>query len=138
MLKETVLRSLKTLLPKGQVFVDRSALLAYEADAGIDKGIPEGVVFPRNVDDVVRVVRWSSEYAVPLVARGAGTGLSGGAVADRGGVVVDFSHMSRLLDVDAHGRSAEVEPALINLRLDERARTLGLYFPPDPSSQRAS
>jgi glycolate oxidase subunit GlcD len=138
MLKETALRSLMTLLPKGQVFSDRAALLAYEADAGIDKGIPEGVVFPHDVGDVVRIVRWASEYGVPLVARGAGTGLSGGAVADRGGVVVDFAHMNRVLDVDVQGRIAHVQPALINLRLDERAREDNLYFPPDPSSQRAS
>jgi glycolate oxidase subunit GlcD len=138
MLKETALRSLMTLLPKGQVFSDRTALLAYEADAGIDKGLPEGIVFPRDAADVVRIVRWAAEYGVPLVARGAGTGLSGGAVADRGGVVVDFAHMNRVLDVDVQGRSAHVQPALINLRLDERARQDNLYFPPDPSSQRAS
>ncbi len=138
MLKETALRSLMTLLPKGQVFSDRAALLAYEADAGIDKAIPEGIVFPRDVDDVVRIVRWAAEYGVPLVARGAGTGLSGGAVADRGGVVVDFARMNRVLSIDVQGRSAQVQPALINLRLDERARQDDLYFPPDPSSQRAS
>jgi FAD/FMN-containing dehydrogenase len=138
MLKETALRSLMTLLPKNRVFVDRSALLAYEADAGIDKGIPEGVVFPRNVEDVMRIVHWSAEYGVPLVARGAGTGLSGGAVADRGGVIVDFARMNGILDFDVPGRSAVVQPTLINLRLDERAREDNLYFPPDPSSQRAS
>jgi glycolate oxidase subunit GlcD len=138
MLKEITLSSLKTLLPKGQVFTDRSSLIAYEADAGVDKGLPDAVVFPRSAEEVARVVRWAAENRVPVVARGAGTGLSGGAVADRGGVVVDFSHMNRIVHVDAHGRSAEVEPSLINLRLDERARTLGLYFPPDPSSQRAS
>jgi glycolate oxidase subunit GlcD len=138
MLKETIRRSLMALLPKGQVFVDRSALLAYEADAGIDKGLPEGVVFPRHADDVVRIMRWAAEHAVPLVARGAGTGLSGGAVADRGGLVVDFARMNGILDFDVQGRSALVQPALINLRLDERAREDNLYFPPDPSSQRAS
>ncbi len=138
MLKETIRRSLMALLPKGQVFVDRSALLAYEADAGIDKGLPEGVVFPRHADDVVRIMCWAAEHAVPLVARGAGTGLSGGAVADRGGIVVDFARMNDVLDFDVQGRSALVQPALINLRLDERAREDNLYFPPDPSSQRAS
>ncbi|GHO93669.1 lactate dehydrogenase [Reticulibacter mediterranei] len=138
MLKETARRSLMALLPKGQVFVDRSALLAYEADAGIDKGIPEGVVFPRHADDVAHIMRWAAKHAVPLVARGAGTGLSGGAVADRGGVVVDFARMNGILDFDVPGRSVLVQPALINLRLDERAREDNLYFPPDPSSQRAS
>ncbi|HEU5228724.1 MAG TPA: FAD-linked oxidase C-terminal domain-containing protein [Ktedonobacteraceae bacterium] len=138
MLKETALHTLKTLLPKGQVFIDRASLVTYEVDAGLDKGRPEGVVFPRTPDEVARVVRWAAEHHIPLVARGAGTGLSGGAVADRGGIIVEFSQMNQILDVDVEGRSAVVEPALINLRLDERVKTQGLYFPPDPASQRAS
>ena len=138
MLKESVLHSLRALLPKGQVFTDRATLISYEVDGGMDKGIPEGVVFPRSTEEVMRVVRWASEHGVPLVARGAGTGLSGGAVADHGGLVVEFVHMQRILDVDGPGRSALVEPAMINLRLDERAKEFDLYFPPDPASQRAS
>lgn len=138
MLKEDVLRSLKTLLPGGQVFTDRASLISYEVDAGLDSGVPEGVVFPRSVEDVMRVARWAAENSVPLIARGAGTGLSGGAVADRGGVIVEFAHMQHILDLDEYGRSVVVEPAVINLVLDERARQKNLYFPPDPASQRAS
>jgi glycolate oxidase subunit GlcD len=138
MLKEHVLSSLKNILPKGQVFMDRASLVTYESDAGVDKGLPDAVVFPRTAEEVARVVSWASEYHVPIIARGAGTGLSGGAVADRGGIIIEFSHMDRLLDIDIYGRSAVAEPALINLRLDECARTHGLYFPPDPASQRAS
>ncbi len=138
MLKDNVLISLKSILSKGQVFMDRASLVAYEADAGVDKGLPDAVVFPRTVEEVVHVVSWASENHIPIVARGAGTGLSGGAVADRGGIIVEFSHMDRLLEFDVPGRSAVAEPALINLRLDEQAKTHGLYFPPDPASQRAS
>src|SRR5512142_667150 len=94
MLKETALHSLKTLLPRGQVFTDRASLVAYEADAGLDKGAPEGIVFPRTIEEVQAIVRWAAKHDVPLIARGAGTGLSGGAVADRGGVVVEFVHMN--------------------------------------------
>src|SRR2546430_6790382 len=138
MLKENVIRSLKTLSPKGQVFTDRASLISYEADGGLDKGMPEGVVFPHSTGDVVRIVQWAAEHSVPLIARGPGTGLSGGAVADRGGIIVEFSRMNSILDIDEHGRSAVVEPAVINLVLDEQVKTKGLYFPPDPASQRAS
>lgn len=138
MLKETVLRSLNTLLPKGQVFTDSTTLVTYEVDAGMDKGMPEGVIFPRTPKEVVSIVRWANEHHVPLIARGAGTGLSGGAVADQGGIIVDFAQMNQIIEIDIDGRSAVVEPALINLRLDERVKTHGLYFPPDPASQRAS
>jgi glycolate oxidase subunit GlcD len=138
MLKENVLSLLKSILPHGQVFMDRASLVAYEADAGVDKGLPDAVVFPHTAEEVVRIVSWASKYHIPIIARGAGTGLSGGAVADRGGIIIEFSHMDRLLDIDVPGRSAVAEPALINLRLDEQARMHDLYFPPDPASQRAS
>lgn len=138
MLQDTTLRSLHTLLPKGQVFTDRASLIAYEVDGGLDRGLPEGVVFPRTAEEMAQIVRWAAAHNVPLVARGAGTGLSGGAVADRGGLIVEFAHMNRILTLDLHGRSATVQPAVINLALDEQARAHGLYFPPDPSSQRAS
>ncbi|HLI09326.1 MAG TPA: FAD-linked oxidase C-terminal domain-containing protein [Ktedonobacteraceae bacterium] len=138
MFTEKAKEALRALFPRGQVFTDEAALVAYELDAGLDRGSPQAVVLPCSVEDVVRLVRWAAEYEVPLVARGAGTGLSGGAVADRGGVIVAFSHMNHILDVDTYGRYAVAEPCVINLRLDERAREYGLYFPPDPASQRAS
>ena len=138
MLKQQALQALRALLPKGQVFTDQATLIAYEVDAGLDKGKPDGVVFPHTAQEVQRLMRWAAEYDVPLVARGAGTGLSGGAVADRGGVIVEFSHMNRILDFDELGRSVVAQPAVINLSLDERVKLHGLYFPPDPASQRAS
>jgi glycolate oxidase subunit GlcD len=138
MLTEKAREALRALFPRAQVFTDSTSLVAYELDAGLDRGSPEAVVLPRSAEDVVRLMRWAAEYEVPLVARGAGTGLSGGAVADRGGVIVAFSHMDHILEVDAYGRAAIAEPCVINLWLDERVREYGLYFPPDPASQRAS
>lgn len=138
MLKENKLRSLEALLSKDQIFMDPATLMTYEVDAGVDRGMPEGLIFPQSADDVVQVVHWAKERGVPLVARGAGTGLSGGAVADRGGIIVEFSRMNHILDLDQAGRSAVLEPAVVNLVLDERVRAQGLYFPPDPASQRAS
>ena len=138
MLNKHELQSLHTILLRGQVFTDDATLISYEVDAGVDRGRPEGVVFPHSIEDVVRVMQWAATHNVPLVGRGAGTGLSGGAVADRGGIIVEFSRMNSILDLDEYGRSAVVHPGLINLRLDERAKTKGLYFPPDPASQRAS
>src|SRR6266849_8097121 len=137
MLTENKFRSLEGLLSKGQVFSDPVTLVTYEIDAGMDRGNPEGLVFPQSAGDVVQIVRWSAEQQVPVIARGAGTGLSGGAVAERGGIIVECSHMKRILDIDEYGRSAVVEPAVINLELDEQVKMKGLYFPPDPASQRA-
>lgn len=138
MVKESARQSLSSLLPHGQIFINRTALIAYESDAGMDKGMPEGIALPRSVEDVRSLVRWAAENGAHLIGRGAGTGLSGGAVADRGGIIVEFQHMNHILDLDTQGRSVIMEPALINLRLDENVKAQGLYFPPDPSSQRAS
>nr|BBH92922.1 lactate dehydrogenase [Thermogemmatispora argillosa] len=138
MLEERALAALTTLLSPDQVFTDATALTAYEADGGLDRGRPDAVVFPRSAAEVERLVRWANEYGIPLIARGAGTGLSGGAVADRGGVLVAFSQMQAIIEVDPVGRRAVVQPAVINLALDEQVKAYDLYFPPDPSSQRVS
>src|SRR5579884_358085 len=138
MLNSQQRQSLAALLPRGQVFTDRTSLLTYEVDAGLDRGLPDGVVFPSTTEDVARIVQWAAKHGVPLIGRGAGTGLSGGAVAERGGLIVEFSHMTRVREVDVQGREAIAEPGLINLHLDERVKTNDLYFPPDPASQRAS
>src|SRR5690349_18126800 len=130
-LREYELRELKALLVKGQVFTDRASLISYEVDAGMDGGMPEGIVFPQSAEEVARIARWAAEYGVPLIARGAGTGLSGGAVAERGGIIVEFSRMKHILEIDEYGRSAVLEPAVINLALDEQAKMMGMYFPPD-------
>jgi glycolate oxidase subunit GlcD len=138
MLQDTALSALNTLFSPHQLFTDDTARIAYEADGGLDRGQPDAVVFPDSTEDVVRLVRWARVYHVPLIARGAGTGLSGGAVAERGGLVVAFSHMQAILAIDPQSRSALVQPAVINLALDQQVGEYGLYFPPDPASQRAS
>src|SRR5256884_9017835 len=106
MLKENAIRSLKALLPRGQVFTDRASLISYEADGGLDKGMPEGVVFPHSTGDVVRIVQRAAEHSIPLIAHGAGTGLSGGPGGDRGGIIVEFSRMNTILEIAEHGRTA--------------------------------
>lgn len=138
MLGEQAIRSLERQLGKKKILADPVELLTYESDASFERGIPQAVVFPESTEDAVRLVQWASEQDVPLIARGAGTGLSGGAVAERGGIIVEFARMNRVLELDAQGRSAVVEPGVQNLTLDEAARPKGLYYPPDPSSQRAS
>ena len=138
MMNEHLHQSLIKLLGPNQVVTDPVELITYERDAGPDRGSPDAVVFPQSTGDVQRVVRWAAEHGVPLVARGAGTGLSGGAVAEGGGIILEFARMDRVLEIDPLGRSAVVEPGVVNLTLDAEARARGLYYPPDPASGRAS
>ncbi len=138
MLHAHLIRSLKETFGSTQVVTDPVELITYEIDAGLDRGTPDGLIFAHSTEDVARAARWAAREGIPLIARGAGTGLSGGAVADRGGIIVEFSRMNRVLDFDPRGRSAVVEPGVVNLSLDELAKAHGLYFPPDPASGRAS
>ncbi len=138
MLTQTQLQPLTKLFHKRQLATDKVELITYEVDAGFDRGKPDGVFYPESTADVSRIMRWATEQRVPLIARGAGTGLSGGAVAEHGGIIVEFARMNRILELDVTGRSAVVEPGLVNLVFDGEAKRRGLYFPPDPSSQRSS
>ena len=138
MLNETAELALKSLLSSNQVTTDPVELITYEMDATQDRGLPDAVVFPHTANEVSQVIAWANEHQVPIVARGAGTGLSGGAVAHQGGVILAFSRMDDILDFNNAGRSAVVEPGVVNLNLDELAVSNNLYFPPDPASGRTS
>lgn len=120
-----------------QVITCLDELLTYERDASLEYGRPNAVVFPMSTDDVVKIVRWAGERGVPLVPRGAGTGISGGAVAERGGIIIEFSRMDRVLEFDETERKAVVQPGVINRALNELAQSKGLYYPPDPGSDGA-
>jgi D-lactate dehydrogenase (cytochrome) len=135
---DTPLASLRADLEPGQVVDNPVDLLTYVVDGGLDQGNPVGVVFPYAPEDVQAIVQWGRDHKVPVVARGAGTGLAGGAVALRGGLILQFSHMKQLLDLDLEGRSAVAQPGLVNQTLDQIAKGQGLYFPPDPASGRAA
>jgi D-lactate dehydrogenase (cytochrome) len=132
------LQPLTQLFDARQLVTDPVRLITYEIDAGFDRGQPDGVFFPQSMEEVSRIMRWASEQMVPLIARGAGTGLSGGAVAEHGGVIIEFARMNRVLDFEPAGRRATVEPGVINLALDTLVKEAGLYYPPDPSSGRSS
>lgn len=121
-----------------QLITDPAELVVYEVDAGFDRGRPDAVFYPESAADVSNLVRWARARGLPVVARGAGTGLSGGAVPERGGVIVEFARMKHILELNPAGRNGVVQPGVVNLALDTAARQLGLYYPPDPSSGRSA
>ena len=112
-------------------------LLVFEYDGSIDRGMPEAVVFPSTVEEVSRAMALAYREGVPVVGRGSGTGLSGGAISPPGGIQIAFTRMNRILEVDAENRTVTVEPGVINLDLDVHAHRFGLRYAPDPSSQKA-
>ncbi len=112
-------------------------LSVYSFDAYSESANPTAVALPANARDVSAIVRIARECGEPIVARGAGTGLCGGAIPAAGGVVVSFARMNRLLELDARNRRARVQPGLINLDLSKKTASSGLLYAPDPSSQKA-
>ncbi|MFQ5816850.1 MAG: FAD-linked oxidase C-terminal domain-containing protein [Terriglobia bacterium] len=128
---------LRKILGDAGVLWKREELLVYEYDASITRALPDAVVFPRSTEDVIRIALLTHRLGVPLVGRGAGTGLSGGALAPHGGVVVAFSRMNRILEIDLENLRAVVQPGVVNLDLTKAVEADGYYFAPDPSSQKA-
>ena len=124
-------------LGKNAVLSEPFDLALYEFDGGVDKAKPEAVVFPQSTADVVAILKIARYYAVPIVGRGAGTGLSGGVIPRAGGIVVSFARMNRILEIDVENERAVVEPGVVNQDISTAVDAFGYFYAPDPSSQKA-
>ena len=136
--REALLRALRAILPEAAVLARDEELAPYECD-GLPayRCRPLVVVLPDTIGQVQAVLRLCSSRGVPVVARGAGTGLSGGALPRADGVLLSLAKFNRILGVDAAGRTARVQPGVRNLAISQAVEHLGLYYAPDPSSQIA-
>ncbi|HWE99394.1 MAG TPA: FAD-linked oxidase C-terminal domain-containing protein [Caulobacteraceae bacterium] len=133
-----LLAALREVLPADGVIAKTSGMRVYESDGlAAYRSLPSIVVLPRTAAEVKAVLRICRDRRVPLVARGAGTGLSGGALPFPGGVLLVLSRMNRILDVDPIAMTARVQPGVRNLAISEAAAEHGLFYAPDPSSQLA-
>ena len=130
--------ALREIVGDERCLVGPDELLPWECDAlTLHGGLPSAVVLPRDKHEVVRVVRACRRFDVPFVPRGAGTGLSGGAIALHGGVVIECAKLDRILAIDVENRLAVVQPGVVNAALSHAVRPHGLFYAPDPSSQMA-
>jgi glycolate oxidase len=129
---------LKTILPAYCLLVDEEDLRPYECD-GLTayRELPLAVCLPESEGQVIDILRTCHQLGVPVVARGAGTGLSGGAMPHAQGVVLSLARFNKILRVDRNARLAVVQPGVRNLAVSEAAAPFGLYYAPDPSSQIA-
>jgi glycolate oxidase len=134
-----LIAQLNATLGKQYVLHRPEELMLYEFDgSALDMATPEVVVVPAGTREVAQVVRIAAAAGLPIVARGAGTGLAGGSVPESGGIVISTARMDRLISINPEDRTAVVQPGMINVELSERAATYGLHFAPDPSSQKSS
>ncbi len=133
-----VVKALRAILPADAVLYEEEDTRPYECDGlSAYRALPLVVALPENEDDVCRILRACSAIKVPVVARGAGTGLSGGALPHGKGVLLSLAKMKRILALDPVARTARVQPGVRNLAISEAAAAYGLYYAPDPSSQIA-
>lgn len=135
---QSLIRALGAILGPGRVLWQPEDLLVFEYDSYLEVALPEVVVQPETGEEVAAVVRVAARYGRPVVPRGGATGLSGGVIPIRGGVMVDLNRMCRLREVRLDDRLARVEPGLINTELSAAVASAGFSFAPDPSSQRGS
>ncbi|MGB6484211.1 MAG: FAD-linked oxidase C-terminal domain-containing protein [Candidatus Acidiferrales bacterium] len=136
-MNQRLITDLEHLLTREHVLSHPEDLLLYEYDGSVEVARPNCIVFPRDASDVVHIVDIANRHDVPLVGRGAGTGLSGGALARNGGIIVSFARMDRILEIDIENQRAVVQPGVVNSDLSAAVAHAGLHFAPDPSSQKA-
>ncbi|SFM79670.1 FAD-binding oxidoreductase [Thermodesulforhabdus norvegica] len=128
------LGELRSLFPDDEYVDDPDLLQPYGRDASTLFSLPEAVVKPRSVDQIVRLVKLAEKYHFPITPRGMGTGLAGGAVPVCGGVVVSFEKMNRVLELDEENFLIRVEPGIVNGDVKIEVEKRGLFYPPDPAS----
>jgi glycolate oxidase len=130
-------RKLKRIVGKDAVLSKPEDLMLYEYDGSIERALPQYACFPQTTEHVAAIMRLANEHDLAIVPRGAGTGLSGGAIARNGGIVLAFTRMNRILEINVENERAVVQPGVVNLDLSQAVANEGLFFAPDPSSQKA-
>jgi len=136
-LQSPILAELRSVVGREHVIDGAYDLRIFERDASIEGAVPDAVVLPATSDEVGAVVKLAARHHIPVVPRGAGTGLSGGAVTIRGGIALQLTRMRQILEIDPAGQTALVEPGVVNQELSLAATAHGLFYAPDPSSQKA-
>ena len=137
MLPEPVREQLRRIVGRDSVIDSHNDLRIFERDGSIEGALPDAVVLASSTEHVAEVIKIAAEHKIPVVPRGAGTGLSGGAVTIHGGIALQVTRMRRILEIDAVAHTAMVEPGVVNQELSLVAAQHGLFYAPDPSSQKA-
>ncbi len=134
----SLVADLETVVGPERVITEPLRLHLYGKDAGLLRGNPTVVVLPESTDEIVGIMHVARRHDLPVVPRGAGTGLASGAIATEPAIMVAATRIRRILDIDPVGRTAWVEPGVVNVDLSRATRPYGLHFAPDPASQTAS
>jgi glycolate oxidase len=136
--EQTLLHALSELLEPNALLTSKEALLPYECDGlSVYKGLPLAVALPKTIIQAQSIMKLCKQHHTPVIARGAGTGLAGGAMPTKGAIVLSLAKFNKILDIDLENRTATVQPGVRNLAISEVVAANNLYYAPDPSSQIA-
>ena len=136
--RETIIEELQALLPENALVHEARELVPFETDAFLAyHRIPLAVCLPETTEDVAKVLRYCHDNGIPVVPRGAGTSLSGGAIGQEDAVILGLSRMNNILDIDLPNRAAVVQAGVTNIAISEAVAPEGFFYAPDPSSQLA-
>lgn len=134
MISQLATDKLVQILGREHILTDTRDLLPFSHDATNQDFIPDAVAFPKDADQISKILRLANEEIFPVIPRGAGSGMSGGAVAVHGGLVLSMEKLNRILLIDEENLLAKVEPGVVTVRLQEEVEKRGLFYPPDPAS----
>jgi glycolate oxidase len=134
MISKAVIKKLISILGKKNILTNKEDLLLYSHDATPQEFIPDVVVLPKDAEEISRILQLANEELFPVIPRGAGSGMSGGALAVRGGLIMVMNRLNRILIIDEDNLIAKVEPGVITAQLQEEVEKRGLFYPPDPAS----
>lgn len=138
-MEQTHINFFKKLLGEDNAYFDEAHKFAYSYDATRKVFKPDAVLFPKDEDEVSKILAYCNDNLLPVIPRGAGSGFTGGALAVSGGVIISFEkHMNKILEIDLENMVAVVQPGVINMDLQKKVEKLGLFYPPDPASQTYS
>ncbi len=127
---------LKKIVGEENIYSDKAHLIAYSYDATREHFEPDAVIFPRHEQDISDILKYCNEKKIIIVARGAGSGFTGGALPSKGGVILAMEkHMNKILEIDVKNMVAVVQPGVVNMDLQKAVEEIGLFYPPDPASQ---
>lgn len=141
MLSKNNIDDLKNILKNDNVLSEKEERYCYAEDAANlnhIEALPDAVVFVETVDDVQKVLKYANQHLIPVVARGAGTNMVGACVCNKGGIVLNFSRMNKILDFNPSDMTMKVQPGVVLNDIKKLAESKGLMYPPDPSNYRVS
>jgi len=139
MIDKKHLKAFTDIVGADNIYDDKAHMIAYSYDATRTRFEPDGVIFPRNEEDVSKILKYCNDHLIVITARGAGSGFTGGALPANGGIILAMEkHMNKILEVDTENMVAVVQPGVINMDLQKHVEALGLFYPPDPASEEYS